>query len=103
MVNNNFKPPSSYNIADSIVKVPHCLNKSSPTVIIQVHIKVDFYYNLVISGYVEKLLTELWKVVENESYIAQLREKSPPPLSTTFEQPLKEEAIMKHQTRLAQQ
>ena len=29
--------------------------------------------------------------------------KSPPPLSGTFEQPLKEEAIMKHQTRFAQQ
>jgi len=47
-----------------------------------------------ITGYVENLLTELWKIVEDESCTTQQREKSPPPLSSTFEQPVKEEAII---------
>ena len=61
------------------------------------------HYHVHCIGYVEKLITQLWKTVENEKSVKQaLRVKSPPPLSSGFDQPVKEEAISKHKSRFAQ-
>jgi hypothetical protein len=52
---------------------------------------------------VDKLLTQLWKTVDSRSSVQKeaLRVKSPPPLSSGFDKPVKEEAISKLKSRFA--
>lgn len=51
-------------------------------------------------GYVDKLFTELWKIVEKPSSVKTMRVTSPP-LCSEFEQPDKKNAIEKHKSRFS--
>ena len=51
-------------------------------------------------GYVDELFTQLWKVLEKGSERIP-RTTSPPPLCSSFEKPVKEEAIIQHKTRFS--
>ena len=44
----------------------------------------------------DELLTLLWKTVDNQACVKTEMVLSPPPLNSIFEQPNKEEAIIKH-------
>ena len=59
------------------------------------------YYHCLFSGYVETLFTKLWIVVGDSKCIGHLkaRVKSPPPLSSSFEHPVKSEDISEHKSR----
>ena len=53
------------------------------------------YYHCLFPGYVEALFTKLWIIVGDSKCIGHLkvRVKSPPPLSSSFEHPVKSKAI----------
>ena len=48
---------------------------------------------LIKQGYFEKLLTKLWGIVKDRMCVKILKVESKPPLSSSFEPPVKEEAI----------
>lgn len=61
-----------------------------------------FYLLVLLLGYVNELLTELWKVMEISGSARTVRVTSPPPLCSDFEKPDKKQAIIEHRSRFSQ-
>ena len=55
------------------------------------------------SEYVGELLTKLWKITENDECASSTEAgvNSPPPLCSSYEHPIKCEAITEHKTRFS--